>query len=200
MLKIYHVTGTRGVRPIWLCHELGLQVEVETIDFSPTYRATPGWRAISPAGKVPILTDGDLTLFESGAMVDYILERYGRGRLRPMPGTAESGRYLQWCWFAEATLVRPLGLPRLLKDQTETGASLVADGVEKAETCLSVVEDTVTRSDYLLGSAFSAADIMMGFSLHLMTQVRILDDRFPAAEAYLQRLRAREGFARALAA
>ncbi len=89
MLKIYHVRGTRSVRPIWLCYELDLPVQIEPIDFSPAFRNSPQWRAISPTGKVPAMADGDMTMFESGAMVDYILERYGEGRLRPTPGTAE---------------------------------------------------------------------------------------------------------------
>jgi glutathione S-transferase len=101
MLKIYHVRGTRSVRPIWLCHELELRCAIEPIDFSEAYRSTPAWRAISPAGKVPAMTDGDLTMFESGAIVDYILERYGNGRLRPSPGTKESAMHRQWCWFTQ---------------------------------------------------------------------------------------------------
>src|SRR5215472_11044451 len=104
MLRIYHVPGTRSVRPIWLCYELDLPVEVERIDFSQAFRNSPKWRAISPAGKVPALTDDGVTMFESGAMVDFILERYGEGRLRPEPGTAASALYHQWCWFSEATL------------------------------------------------------------------------------------------------
>lgn len=75
MLKFYHVPGTRSVRPVWLCHELDLAVEIEPVDFSPAFRNSPEWRAISPAGKVPDMTDGDMTMFKSGAMGDYILER-----------------------------------------------------------------------------------------------------------------------------
>lgn len=200
MLTIYHVSGTRSVRPIWLCHELDLPVRIETIDFSSRFRSTAEWRAISPAGKVPILTDGDLTMFESGAMVDYILERYGQGRLRPPPGTEQSALHHQWCWFSEATLIRPLGLPRLLKDRTESAQSLVADAVDKTELGLEVVEQALSRSDYLLGPEFGAADIMMGFSLHLMAQVGVLDDRYPQAQTYLQRLQSREAFGRAISA
>ena len=81
MLRIYHVKGTRGFRPIWFCEERGLPYEVESIDFSAEFRSTPEWRALSPTGKVPVLTDGTLTMFESGAMVDYLVERYGGGGL-----------------------------------------------------------------------------------------------------------------------
>ena len=75
MLTFYHVPGTRSVRPVWLCHELDLAVEIEPVDFSPAFRNSPEWRAISPAGKVPDMTDRDMTMFKSGAMGDYILER-----------------------------------------------------------------------------------------------------------------------------
>jgi len=107
------------VRPIWLCYELDLAFEIEPIDFSPAFRNSPAWRAISPAGKVPAMTDGEMTMFESGAMVDYILERYGEDRLRPALGTVESAIHHQWCWFAEANLSRPLGLNRILKAKAD---------------------------------------------------------------------------------
>ena len=199
MLRIYHVQGTRSVRPIWLCYELDLPVEVAPIDFSPAYRNLPEWRAISPAGKVPAMTDGDMTMFESGAMIDYILERYGEGRLRPATGTAESAMHHQWCWFAEATLVRPIGLNRLLRHSSD-GPSVAADGEEKTRIALEVVDRAVSNRDFLLGAAFGAADIMMGYSLQLLADLRVLDDRYPKAQAYLQRLRSREAYARAVSA
>jgi len=199
MLRIYHVPGTRSVRPIWLCYELDLPVEIEPIDFSPEYRNSPQWRAISPAGKVPAMTDGDMTMFESGAMVDYILERYGEGRLRPPPGTAESALHHQWCWFSEATLARPLGLARLLRDNPAAG-TVVDDARQKARGCLEVVDQAVAGRDYLLGAEFGAADIMMGYSLHLIEKFDVLDDEYPNAQAYLQRLKVRNAFSSALSA
>lgn len=197
MLKIYHVRGTRSVRPIWLCYELNLAVEIAPIDFSLSFRNSPEWRAISPAGKVPAMTDGGLTMFESGAMVDYILERYGEGRLRPAPGTAESGLHHQWCWFSEATLARPLGLNRLMKRKAEPHNSIVADAEQKARDCLKVVDQAVADREFLLGSQFGGADVMMGYSLELLAHLKVLDDRYPKALAYLERLRLREAFKRA---
>ena len=197
MLKIYHVPGTRSVRPIWLCYELDLALEVEPIDFSPAFRKSPEWRAISPAGKVPAMTDGDLTMFESGAMVDYILERYGEGRLRPAAGTTESALHHQWCWFSEATLARPLGLVRLMRESAKGASSIAADCEGKVRTCLEVVDRAVGEHDYLLGSEFGAADIMMGYSLRLIANLDLLDDRYPSALAYLSRLESRDAYRRA---
>ena len=198
MIRIYHSRGTRSVRPIWLCFELGLSFDIEPIDFSPAFRDSPQWRATSPAGKVPAMTDGDLTMFESGAMVDYILERYANGRLRPPPGTAQSAMHRQWCWFAEATLIRPLGSVRLLRGRSESGEAIAADAEHKTRTCLEVVDQAVADREFLLGAQFDAADIMMGYSLALLAHNNILDDRYRHAAAYLTRLRSRDACKRAM--
>ncbi len=200
MLKIYHVQGTRSVRPIWLCYELNLPLHIETIDFSQTYRDTPQWRAISPAGKVPVMTDTDVTLFESGAMIDFILERYANGRLHPPRGTAASAIHHQWCWFSEATLIRPLGINRILRTQASRGESLAADGLNKTHNALQAVEQALEGRNYLLGAEFGAADIMMGYSLVLLEKFKLLEDKFPNTQRYLDRLKGREHFARAMQA
>lgn len=196
MLTIYHVPGTRSVRPLWLCYELDLPVTVTLIDFSPAYRDSAEWRAISPAGKVPALRDGELVMFESGAMVDYLLERYGAGRLHPAPGTPESALHHQWCWFAESTLLRPLGAMRVLRSKAEP-ESLVTYAEEKTRECLGVVEVRLADRDYLLGGTFGAADIMMGYALGLLE--RRFDGGYPRCAAYLDRLRARPAYQRVAA-
>ena len=89
MIRIYHVPLTRSLRVIWLCEELGLSYEAIPVDFSADYRMSEEWLRMNPVGKVPVLTDGDLTLFESGAMVQYLLDRYGKGALQPVHGTPE---------------------------------------------------------------------------------------------------------------
>ena len=200
MLKIFHVPGTRSVRPLWLAFELGLDVEIVPIDFSPTYRDSPEWRAISPAGKVPALSDGDVTMFESGAMVEFILDRYGEGRLRPAPGTADSALYLQWSWFAEATLSRPLGFVRMMKMAKAEAGDIAAEGEKKARAGLEAVEKGLGSSEFLLASGFTAADIMTGYSLELLANLGVLDDEYPRARTYLERLKAREACQRALSA
>lgn len=198
MIKIYHVPGTRSLRPIWLCYELDLAFEIDTIDFSPEARKSTEWRAISPTGKVPALTDGDLTMFESGAMIDYILERYGDGRLRPAPGTAESAVHQQWCWFSESTLIRPLGINLLLRKKEESGNAIAAEGEQKTRECLEVVDQAVSDRDFLLGADFTAADIMMGFTLQLLAKLKLLDAQYPHAQSYLDRLMARDAFKRTM--
>lgn len=203
MLKIYHVARTRGARPIWLCEELGLPYEIEVIDFGAAFRASPGWRALSPTGKVPVMTDGELVMYESGAMVDYILERYGEGRLQPEPGTADSALYRQWCWFAEATFARPLGEivnHRRVAPGGETVEFVIEDCKDRTRLCLDALEGALADADYLVANTFGAADIMNGYSLNVAANFGVLTDEHPQTLAYFERLVARPGFEVALAA
>ena len=202
MIEIFHVPGTRGIRPIWVCEELGLDYQVHQVDFSPEYRASAEWHALNPVGKVPVLKDGDLTLFESGAMVQYLLDRYGAGRLQPKPGTARHAEYLQWSWFAEATFARPLGeivnhrraLPGALQS-----AEAIAEMQSRAWLCVAALNDALAERTWLLGDDFSGADIMMGYTLMLVG--RLAPGDLPEAVAgYWGRLDQRPGFVAARAA
>ena len=202
-MKVYHVSGSRSVRVIWLCEELGLPCEVETIDFSPAFRATPAWRAKNPTGKVPVLDDDGFTIYESGAMVQYILTRYGNGRLQPTEGWGEGAKFLQWCWFAEATFARPLGdimHHTVFKPEAERIPAVVADARQRALVCLDAVDAAVADSAYLLGDDFMAADIMMGYTLRLAKRTGVLEDAHPHASAYFARLESRPAYQRAIAA
>lgn len=196
MLNIYHAAGTRSIRVIWLCEELELPYQVTSIDFSADYRKSPEWRALNPVGKVPVMSDGDITMYESGAMMQYILEKYAEGRLQPQPGTALSARYLQWCWFAEATFARPLGdmaQHTLIKPENERIRAVVEDGAQRAHSCLGAVEAELASRRYLLDDFFSAADIMMAWSLTLASHFSLLDKGYPNVERYLATISARPG-------
>lgn len=201
MLKIYHAPNTRSLRVIWLCEELELPYEVVPVDFSAEYRASPQWRALHPAGKVPVLTDGALTMFESGAMVQYVLDRYGEGRLQPAAGTVEHAIYLQWSWFAESTLARPLG--EIVNHGREFPGearipAVVAEMQNRATLCLQAVAQATQGQSYLLGESFSAADVMMGYSL-MLAQL-LIPDRMPEPLLpYWQLLQARPAYQRAFA-
>jgi len=201
MIKIHHVPLTRSFRVIWLCEELGLEYAAIATDFSPEYRATDEWRVLNPVGKVPVMIDGDLVMFESGAMVQHLLNRYGNGKLEPPPGTPAHALYLQWSWFGEATFARPLGeivnhkrefpgqqkIPRVLEEMAD-----------RTVVSLAAVADATRERDYLLGNEFTAADIMVGYSVRLVEA--LLPERMTEAIApYWQRLQARPAFQRALA-
>ena len=199
MIEIYHVPGTRGVRPIWVCEELDLPYRVIPVDFSPEYRASAQWRQLNPVGKVPVLKDGALTLFESGAMVQYLLDRYGNGRLQPTAGTPEHAIYLQWSWFAEATFARPLGEivnHRRALPEAEQSAAAVEEMRARAWLCIDALDQSLPGRSWLLGDEFTAADIMMGYTLMLVGS--LAPGELPTEVArYWAALSAREGFIRA---
>ena len=200
-LTIYHVAGTRSMRVIWLCLELDIPLEVEVIDFSPAYRNTASWRALSPTGKVPVLRDGEFTMFESGAMDQYFLDAYGDGRLQPRPGTKAAALFQQWSWFAEATLARPLGdiaQHSVIRPEAERIPGVVEDAKVRALTALGAVEKGLENCTYLMGEAFSAADINMGYSLMLAERFGLLHEDLMQTRAYFSRLKDRPFYQEAI--
>ena len=201
MLRIHHVPATRGFRVIWLCEELDIPYEIVRVDFSRRYRASAEWRAMNPVGKVPVMTAGDLSMFESGAMVQHVLDRHGGGRLEPARGTRAHALYLQWSWFAEATFTRPLG--EIVNHRREFGDRAILEVVEEMKTrarlCLDAVDRAVRGADYLV-DGFTAADIMMGYALRSYRRL-LPDDPLPAdADAYWSRLVGRAAYRAAIAA
>ena len=201
MIEIYHVPGTRGVRPIWVCEELGLDYRVIAVDFSASYRATPEWRAMNPVGKVPVLVDGDLKIFESGAMVQYLLDCYGDGALQPRAGTAEHARYLQWSWFAEATFARPLG--EIVNHRREfpeaESPAAIEEMQRRAWLCVAALEEALAGRRWILGDTYSAADIMLAYTLMIMERLAP-GDLPPEVARYFAALKERPAYAVAAAA
>lgn len=176
MIEIYHAPRTRGIRPIWACEELGLEYTVVPVDFSAEYRASESWRRMNPVGKVPVLVDGPLTMFESGAMVQYLIDRYGGGEcptLQPEPGTAAHALYLQWSWFAESTFARPLGEivnhQRAFPDAPSQAA--IEEMQARAWLCVTALDQALKGREWILDDSFSGADIMLGYSLKLQTEL-----------------------------
>lgn len=146
---------------------------------------------------------GNLSIFESGAMVQYLLDKYGNGQLVPDHASADYAYYLQWFWFAEATFARPLGdiaQNTRIKPPDERIAAVIPDAEGRALLCLQAVEAQLAQSNYLVGSKFTAADIMMGYTLHLATGMGILNEEYARTMAYLDALKTRPGFQSALIA
>ena len=201
MLRIYHAPRTRGFRVIWLCEELGTPYEIVPVDMSPAYRKSAEWRKLNPVGKVPVMSDDGLTMFESGAMVQYVLDKYGEGRLQPARGTAEHAHFLQWCWFAEATFGRPLG--EVVNHKREFADSpldaVITEMKARARLCAGAVDAELTGKTWILGNTFSAADIMLG--LTLVAYTRVMEEAFTEQlGAYWTRLSERPAYKRAEAA
>ena len=194
MLKIYHSPGTRGFRVIWVCEELSVPYEVAPVNFAAEYRATSEWRALNPVGKVPVMVDGDITVFESCAMMQYVLDRYGNGRLQPTKDDPTYAHYLQWCWFAEATFARPLG--EIVNHRREFEPEIdavVAEMKGRATACVAACDAALSDRPYLLGDIMSVADlsicyVMRGYrrmvSDSLSANVQAYFDRVTALPSY----------------
>lgn len=200
MMKLYYAPLTRSVRILWLLEELGLPFEIVRGEFERT--TDRFFIQNTPTGKYPTLVDGDVTLCESGAIVEYILERYGEGRLAPAIGTPERAAFLQWLHYAEGTAFPPVGIVVWLtryRDEGDGHAELLEDARGRAAACLDYVEQALGDGPYLVGEAFTAADIMMAFTLLAAQSVGVLDDRFPKLKAYLAHLMARPAFQKLLA-
>ncbi len=201
MLKLYHSPRTRSVRIYWLLEELGVPYELETLAFTPETLKTAAYLKVHPLGKLPAIQDGDVAMFESGAILEYILEKYGDDRLAPAPGSPARGAFLQWVHFAEATAMPPLAdiaQHMLFKPEAERIPAVVADGQARIAAVLAALANALTGKPYLLGSEFTGADIMMGYSLLLVKWFGLLTPEHPNVTAYLARLEQRPALQKAL--
>jgi glutathione S-transferase len=212
MIVVHHLEHSRSQRVLWLLEELGLDYEVKRYARDPkTMLAPPALARVHPLGKSPVLADGDIVVAESGAIVEYLVERAG-GRLRPADGTPARRLWTYWLHFAEGTAMPPL-LLKLVFDKLR-GAKVpfivkpvlkaVADQVGKAfitpnlERQFAFMEAELARRDWFAGAEFSAADIQMSFPLEAAQARGGLDARYPKLQSWLQRIHARPAYARAL--
>jgi glutathione S-transferase len=215
MIIVHHLNNSRSQRVLWLLEELGLAYEVKRYQRDPkTMLAPPELRQVHPLGKSPVITDGELTLAESGAILEYLVERYGGGRFAPAPGTPERLRYLYWMHYAEGSLMPPL-LLKLVFNRIETGpmpffVRPVARGIARRVKGTFIEPQIVRHLDYLeaelgkhawfAGGDFSAADIQMSFPLEAAAARGGLDATRPKLMSFLERIHARPAYRRALEA
>lgn len=199
MIKLYHAPLSRSVRVLWLLEELGLPYELVAAPLEPP--APKPFAQKTPTGKVPTIEDGDTTMFESGAIVEYLLEKYGEQRLAPPIGSPLRGAFLQWVHFADATAFTGLGnisWHTRFKEDAESVADALADYRRWAEAALDSLERELEGRDFLLGAEFSAADIMVGYTVLVAKALGLIGEEHAAVDAYLARLTERPAFRRAL--
>ncbi len=201
MLTIHHLGKSQSERIIWLCEELDLPYELKRYERDPvTILAPPEFKALHPMGAAPVITDGDLVLAESGAIIDYIIARHGGGRLALGPDHPDFAQYLYWFHFANGNLQPNMGrnmVVRRLGLDAENPTLLAMQG--RLDRALALVEARLGVADYLAGSEFTAADIMSVFSLTTMRIFMPLDlAPYPSIRAYLGRVGAREAYRRAM--
>lgn len=199
-MKLHHLQGSRSCRVRWLLEELDISYELESYVLGDGALKSDAYLSKNPMGLVPTLEDGAVTLFESGAIVQYLLERYGEGRLEPAVGDPARSRYLQWFHWAEASLMLPLFdvmRHRFLLPEAERSEWLLANARKRFARHLEILERELSGADQLLAAGFSAADIMTAFGLQLAKMVGELPEEYKNVSAYLARMAERPAFQRA---
>ena len=203
MLTIHHLEKSQSERIIWLCEELGLPYELKRYQRDPvTILAPPAFKALYPAGTAPVITDGELVLGESGAIVEYIIAKHGGGRLTQGPDHPDFTQYLYWFHFANGNLQpimgRNLTLSRL---DLAPGNPMLLATKGRLDLALRLVEARLGKAEHLAGNEFTAADIMTVFSLTTMRHFLPVDlAPYPGIRGYLQRIGGREAYRRAMRA
>ena len=213
MLIVHHLNNSRSQRILWLLEELGLEYEIKRYERDKkTMRAPPELRSVHPLGKSPAITDGDVTVAESGAIIEYLVERYGKGRLIPAAGTPERLRYIYWLHFAEGTAMPPLVMT-LVFNRLETGpmpffvkpiakkiSATVKNSFLNPEITqqLNFMETEIAKTGWFAGAEFSASDIQMSFPLEAAASRGGLSASHPKLIDFLERIHARPAYQRAL--
>jgi glutathione S-transferase len=202
MLTVHHLRRSQSERIVWLCEELGLSYELRCYDRNKTdLLAPPSYKALHPMGIAPVISDGDLILGESGAIVEYLLAKHGPASLARGPKEAEFASYLYWLHFANGTLQPVMGRNMIVRRiDLPADHPVVASMRARLELVLSQVEARCAEVPYLAGAAFSAADIMSVFSLTTMRSFCPVDlGPYPQIRSYLQeRIGVRDAYRRAM--
>lgn len=202
MLKLHFAPNSRAVRILWLLEELELPYELNKMAFSPKDLKSDEHRARHPLGRVPVLEDGDVTLYESGAITDYILERHKNGGLKPAVDDPRFPDYLQWFHYCEGMVMPPVNtivVHKLLLPPERQDATVRGQAERLLAKALAPVDEALGDRDYLIGE-FSGADIMLGHAS--VVSQRLLDgigDDLPNLKAYAGRLMARPALQKAMA-
>jgi glutathione S-transferase len=202
MLVVHHLGKSQSERIPWLCEELEIPYHLKVYTRDPvTMLAPPEYKALHPIGSAPVITDGDLVLAESGAVMDYILARYGDGRLVPPANDPDFPAYLYWFHFANGTLQPAMGRNMLLRRlKLPDDNPVLAAMKERLERAFALVEKRLGQADYFVGSTFTAADVITVFSLTTMRYFLPFDlSPYPNIRAYLARIAARPAYQRAMA-
>jgi glutathione S-transferase len=214
MITVHHLNNSRSQRVLWLLEELGVPYEIKKYQRDPqTMLAPDTLRQVHPLGKSPVITEDGVTIAETGAIIEYLLERHGQGRLVPPSGTEERRRYTYWLHFAEGSAMPPL-LLKLIFDRIGSGQGMpffvkpIAKGIAGKVKSLMVepnlkrqldfMESELGRSTWFAGNEFSAADIQMSFPVEAAAQRAGLDASRPKLMNFLKTIHARPAYRKAL--
>lgn len=213
MIIVHHLNNSRSQRVLWLLEELGVPCEIRKYERdAKTMLAPPELQKVHPLGKSPVITDGDITVAESGAIIEYLVERYGNGRLAPAIGSLDRLRWRYWMHFAEGSAMPPL-LLKLIFDKVASApmpffVKPIARGISakvqsmmvtpNLQRQLDFMEGELAKSEWFVGNEFSAADVQMSFPIEAAAQRAGLDASRPKLMHWLKRIHARPAYKKAL--
>ena len=212
MITVHHLNNSRSQRVLWLLEELGLEYDIKFYQRDPkTMLAPKELMQVHPLGKSPVITDGDLTIAESGAIIEYLVERYGNGQFIPAAGTPDRLRYRYWLHYAEGSAMPLLllklifsRLPKSVPALIRPVARLICGGVlarmvdPQLKRHLHYLEGELARGGWFAGNSFTAADIQMSFPVEGARSRGGLDAQYPNLLKYLEVIHARPAYQRAL--
>lgn len=198
MITVHHLNNSRSQRILWLLEELELPYDIKFYQRDAvTNLAPPALKTITGLGKSPVMTDGDMTISESGAIIDYVIRTYGKGRLTPTSGTPAHEHYLEWLHYAEGSAMLPLML-NLYTLRLGDAAAPLKDRIDgEIDNHLGYIDTALKGRDYLVGDILTGADIQLSFVGEVARAFGRLE-KFPAIAGWVERLHARPAFKRAL--
>ncbi len=198
MIEVHHLNASRSRRITWLLEELGVDYELIMYQRDATTNlAPPELKAIHPLGKAPVIRDDGRVIFESGAIVEYLVRRYGNGRLAPNMGTVDYDRYMQFLHYAEGSAMLPLMLRLYVGRLGDAGAPLLPRIESETQNHLGFLNDELKGRDYFVGDDLTGADVQLSF----VAQVAVMfagRDAFPNLTTFVDRIEARRAYQRAM--
>jgi len=198
MLTLHHLNDSRSQRILWLLEELGTPCEIKHYQRNAQTRlAPPELMQVHPLGKSPIITDGDVKIAESGAIVDYVIRRYGKGAMMPAPDSADYEAYNEWLHYSEGSAMLPLMLNLYVSRLKEAGAPLHPRIDSELANHLGYVEAALKGREFFVGTKLSGADIQMSF---VGDMAKVFDKLgpYPNLAAWVGRMHARPAFQRSV--
>ena len=198
MLTFHHLNDSRSQRILWLLEELGTPYEMKRYQRNAETRlAPPELKQVYPLGKSPVITDGDVRIAESAAIVDYVIRRYGKGAMMPALGSADYEAYNEWLHYSEGSAMLPLMLNLYVSRLKEAAAPLYPRIESELATHLGYVEGALKGREFFVGQSLSGADIQMSFVAEVAKSFNKLA-AYPDLAAWLGRMHARPAFQRSI--
>jgi len=213
MLTVHHLNNSRSQRVLWLLEELGVPYEIVRYERDPKTMLAPGaLKRIHPLGKSPVITDDGQTIAETGAIVEYVLGRYGDGRLMPLRGMPDHLRYTYWLHYAEGSAMPPLLLKLIFSKLAKQRAPFFVRPILKQvssrvqqmlvdpqlATHIGFWESELGKHTWFAGETFTAADIQMSFPVEAATIRAPFGGKYPKLQSFLERIHSRPAYKRAL--